>query len=129
MSRRKVTFKVSGTSSGGAGWIGRVEDHRGVFFAHSQEYTTDDDHMIEALEKSGVASILSDERLDDDEAIGAPGAEPVIDDTPVVDKPLAEHTNEELRIMCVEKGIKIPSRKNKATYIEALEKVSQTDEN
>ncbi len=120
MGRRKVTFKVSGTSSGGAGWIGRTEDHRGVFFAHSQEYITDDEHMIEALEKSGVAWIISEDPPDE-EAIGTPGAEPVIDDTPVVDKPLKEHTNEELRIMCVERGIKIPSRKNKATYIEAIE--------
>lgn len=79
---RRVTFAVKGSGSGGAGWIGKVEQRDstrknpitgerigilGVYFGHPQEYTTDDPHMINALEKSGVATILIDEEIDEAE--------------------------------------------------------------
>lgn len=74
---RQVTFAVKGSGSGGAGWIGKVDgsgsDSRGgVYFAHSQEYTTTEEHMIQALEKSGVAEIINDEEVEESEAVGAP---------------------------------------------------------
>ena len=72
---RQVTFAVKGSGSGGAGWIGKVDGvngRGGVYFSHSQEYTTTDPHMIDALIKSGVAEIFNDEEVEESEAVGAP---------------------------------------------------------
>jgi len=124
MGKRRVTFTVAA----GSGWIGKAEGRMGRKFDVRQEFTTDDDLMINALEKSGVASIVHEGVIGDDELpVGIPGTLPPIDDTPTIDWPLAAYTNEELRIMCIERGIKAPTRKSKETYIELLQ-AAKTEE-
>ena len=46
---------------------------------------------------------------------------------PTAEKSLKEHTNDELKQMCVELGINVPNNANKAKLVELLEKAADED--
>ena len=121
---RQVTFAVKGSGSGGAGWIGRVDGpdgKAGVYFAHSQEYVTTEDHMINALLKSGVAQILYEEEVEESEAVGAPSGL-VKNDENGNPNSLQSMTLLELKLLAKARGVALTSKINtKAKVIKAIE--------
>lgn len=128
----EITFAVKGSGGGGAGWIGKVEERdtpagepgrMGVYFGHPQEYTTYDENMIVALQKSGVAIELYREEKEllepGDEGYeqqGVPAAIEKFDQSGNI-KELEFMKLLDLKLLAKELGIALKGNQNKDTVI------------
>jgi len=122
MAKRVCQFDVSGSGSGGAGWIGRAPElgRQGEYFATKRPYTTDDPFMIEALMKSGVAELTAEWEVEDGEEINENTMSPV--DIPDPENPtsLGALTVPTLKNYAKSLAITGTKNMNKTAVIEAI---------
>jgi hypothetical protein len=133
--KTQVTFAVKSSGQGGAGWIGKVEARdsgkrdditgqlvgiQGVYFGHPQEYTTHDEHMIDALRKSGVAVELYSEEVEiADPKESPPPAAEVLDEHGHI-KDLEFMTVFDLKLKAKSMGVNLKSGQKKMEIVELI---------